>query len=99
MKGGSITAGLSQRVAMATKYTRRAEDGGWLAVKLTKGGVLTSLCEYTKVDVLRESGGRTFFKIADGNMSVGEEASLKTDNAAKYLADIGSSGAATVIVT
>lgn len=84
---------------MADKYTRRAEPSGWLSVRLVRGDDLVALCEYTKVQVLRESGGRTFFRIADGAISVGSEASLKTENAAKYLVDQGPAGAATVVAT
>lgn len=81
---------------MAKKYTRRAEDSGWLSVKLTTTGQLTALCEYTAVETLREEGGRTYFTILDGYINVGDEASLKTPNAAKYLANVGPTGAATL---
>jgi hypothetical protein len=83
---------------MADKFTRKAEASGWLSVRLTKGGTLTSLCEYTRVTNLRESGGRTYFTIADGYISVGEEASLTSANAARYLSDTGPGGAASLIV-
>lgn len=83
---------------MADKFTRRAEASGWLSVRLTRGGSLASLCEYTRVTNLRESGGRTYFTIADGYVSVGEEASLTSANAARYLSDAGPGGAASLIV-
>jgi hypothetical protein len=63
---------------MAIQFTRRAEASGWLTVKLTKTGAMTSLCEYTQVDVLRTSNNRTYFTIMDGSISPGEEASLTT---------------------
>jgi len=71
------------------RYTRRAESTGWLSVRLTKGGGLASLCEYTQVEILREAEGRTYFKITDGYISVGEEASLTTANAGVYLSSTG----------
>ncbi len=84
---------------MTDRYTRRAEDSGWLSVRLTRGGALTSLCEYTRVKVTREDAGRTYFIIKEGFTSVGEEASLKTENATKYLVAAGPGGAATVVAT
>jgi hypothetical protein len=83
---------------LADKFTRRAEASGWLSVLLTSSNTLTSLCEYTRVTKLRKSGGRTYFTIADGYVSPGKEASLRDENAAKYLADKGPDGAAALIV-
>ncbi len=83
---------------MADKFTRRAEDSGWLSVRLTKTGQLTGLCEYTAVRVTHESGGRAYFVIADGNIAVGQEASLTTANAAKYLSNTAPGGAASLVV-
>lgn len=83
---------------MTEKFTRRAESSGWLAVRLTKSNVLIALCEYTRVKIVREAGGRTYFIVADGYISVGEEASLSTANAAKYLSDTGPGGAAAITV-
>ncbi len=83
---------------MASKYTRRADQAGWLAVKLSKTGLLASLCEYTKVEVLRRANHRTYFTIMDGYVSPGEEASLSDANAALYLATIGPAGAASLSV-
>jgi hypothetical protein len=84
---------------MATKYTRRPDSTGWLSVRLTSTGQLAALCEYTQVDVTREAGGRTYFKIVDGYVSVGEEASLTSLNAARYLSAAGPSGIASLVVT
>ncbi len=81
------------------KFTRRAEASGWLSVRLSRSGQLTSLCEYTRVNVGRETDGRTYFTIADGFIAVGEEASLATANAAKYLSTVGPGGPVTVTVT
>lgn len=80
------------------RYTRRAEPSGWLSVRLSKGGQLTALCEYTRVTMLREADGRSYFVIADGFIAVGEEASLSLANAGKYLSADGPAGAATVTV-
>ncbi len=64
------------------KYTRRPDDSGWLGVLLTKSGQLGFLCEYTRVETLREAAGRLYFNIASGNSDhVGKEASLKKENA------------------
>jgi hypothetical protein len=84
---------------MAIKYTRRPDNSGWLSVRLTSTGQLTALCEYTQVDVTREAGGRTYFKIVDGYVSVAEEASLTSPNAARYLSAAGPSGIASLEVT
>jgi hypothetical protein len=81
------------------KFTRRADASGWLSVRLSRTGQLTSLCEYTRVKVVRDINGRTYFTIADGYVAVGEEASLTTANAAKYLSKVGPDGAVTVSVT
>lgn len=84
---------------MTEMFTRRADSSGWLTVRLTGSGQLTGVCEYTRVVVTREAGGRTYFTIADGFISVGSEASLKTENATKYLSAVGPGGAARVNVS
>jgi len=81
------------------KYTRRPDDSGWLAVLLSMSRQLAYLCEYTRVETLREAAGRLFFRIADGNSDyVGKEGSLKKENADKFLSDIPPGGPATVQV-
>nr|WP_298145273.1 hypothetical protein [uncultured Pseudomonas sp.] len=81
-------AGSRHSAVVATKYTRRADDSGWLGVRLEPSGSLVFICEYTKVIILNKVGGRTYFRISDGNGSyVGKEASLKDENALKFLAD------------
>lgn len=47
---------------------------------------------------MREEGGRTYFTIMDGTISVGKEASLTSANAAIYLNATGPAGAATMAV-
>ena len=84
---------------MPERYTRRAESSGWLTVRLTKGDKLISVCEFTGVDRVREVGNRTHFTIADGWIAVGDEASLTTANAKKYLSNVPPSGAAHLTVT
>jgi hypothetical protein len=81
------------------RFTRRAEASGWLSVRLSRTGQLTSLCEYTRVNVIRETDGRTYFTIADGSIAVSEEASLTTANAARYLSTVGPGDAVVVVVT
>jgi hypothetical protein len=51
------------------------------------------------VNVIRETDGRTYFTIADGFIAVGEEASLTTANAARYLSTVGPGDAVVVVVT
>jgi hypothetical protein len=80
-------------------FTRRAEDSGWLSVRLSRTSQLASLCEYTRVNVIRENSGRTYFTIVDGLIAVGEEGSLTTANAARYLSTVGPGSAVTVVVT
>lgn len=84
---------------MALKYTRRADQTGWLTVRLSKSGALTALCEYTQVEVLRSVAQRTFFKIVGGYVAPGEEASLTDINAAMYLVASGPVGPAYLSVT
>jgi hypothetical protein len=79
------------------KSTRRADDTGWLAVLLRDTGSVGFLCEYTAVEIAKETADRTFFRIADGNSAhVGKFASLKKQNAAKYFSDQGPGGPASV---
>lgn len=86
------------------KYTRRADDSGWLGVLLSDTGKLGFLCEYTRVAIVRKGTmgkekDRLFFKISDGNSDfVGQEASLKQQNADKFLSDDGPGGPAVVRV-
>ncbi|MFJ7313591.1 hypothetical protein ACIQVE_12645 [Pseudomonas sp. NPDC098747] len=92
-------SGSTHPSTVVTKYTKRAGDDGWLSVKLEPKGTLVALCEFTKVTLAKESGGRTYFRIADGNSEfVGQTASLKTENALKYLIDTPPTGPATVKV-
>jgi hypothetical protein len=81
------------------RYTRRPDDSGWLGVLLRDTGALGFLCEYTAVEITQDTGERTFFRIADGNSAyVGKIASLKKQNATKYLSAAGPGGPAAVRV-
>jgi hypothetical protein len=80
------------------KYTRRAEPSGWLIVRNAKTNARVALPEYTQVELQREDAGRTYFKIIDGYISVGQEVWLSSKNAAIFLSSIGPSGAATISV-
>jgi hypothetical protein len=94
----SIPTGVAQ-VQVTTNYTRRPDDSGWLAILLSSTSKRGALCEYTRVEITGERNGRFFFRIADGNSDyVGQVASLKDENAQKYLVDDGPSGPATVSV-
>jgi hypothetical protein len=90
--------GTNHQDEMKIKYTRRAEQSGWLTVKLSESGLLTSLCEYTKVMIVRSHSNRTYFKILDGHVSPGKEASLSNTNAEFFLKDAGPEGAASITV-
>jgi hypothetical protein len=91
--------GSSHQVTVVTKYSRRPDDSGWLRVRLEPSGDDAYLCEFTKVTLLREKGGRTYFKVGDGNSShVGEEASMGTQNAEKYLSSVAPKAPAIVKV-
>jgi hypothetical protein len=79
------------------KYTRRASDDGWLRIRLTSGA-FAFLCEYTRVELTKEAEGRVFFKVAEGYIAVGQEASLSKEHAAQYLSDSGPQGTANVVV-
>src|SRR5262245_36467844 len=82
-----------------TKYTRRPDDSGWLMVLLSGKRAIVPLCEYTELTILRETSERVFFRIADGNSEyVGEEASLRKENATKFLSKVGPGGPASVRV-
>ena len=81
------------------KFTRRAENSGWLLVRLVAAKAVVALCEFTKVELTREADGLVYFNIADGNSGfVGQEASLHKKNADLYLSDVGPNGPATVQV-
>lgn len=92
-------SGSTHTTQVQTLYTRRADDTGWLGVKLEPNGPVVFICEYTKVTLTKKINGRTYFRIAEGNGEyVGREASLKDENAAKFLKTGGLSGPATVQV-
>lgn len=79
-------------------FTRRAQDSGWLRVRLANGDD-EFLPEYTAVDVIGEAAGRTRFIIADGSISAGKEASVSTANAGRFLLAQGPGGAASMQAT
>jgi hypothetical protein len=81
------------------KYTRRPDDSGWLGVLLRDTASLGFLCEYTAVEITQELADRTFFRVADGaSAHVGKIASLRKQNAATFLSDVGPGGPASVRV-
>src|SRR6266852_4178079 len=81
------------------KYTKKGDDSGWLRVRLSDSARDGYLCEYTKVELIRETTERVFFRIADGNSDhVGKEASLRKDNADRLLSNIRPVGPATMEV-
>lgn len=69
-----------------TRYVRLPENtDGWLLIKLSPSQKEASICEYTKVTMVKSEGGRTYFKVADGLSSVGLVASLSDENARRLL--------------
>jgi hypothetical protein len=69
-----------------TRYVRLPEDtDGWLKIKLSPSQKEVSICEYTKVTMVKSEGGRTYFMVADGLSSVGLTASLSDENAKRLL--------------
>jgi hypothetical protein len=48
---------------VATKYTRRPDDSGWLAILLSPTNKRAALCEFTKVEIEGERDGRLFFEL------------------------------------
>lgn len=64
-----------------TRYTRAPFRDRWLLVRRERTGEKVSICEYTKVTMIKATGGRTYFRIADGHSDyVGETVSLSDDN-------------------
>lgn len=83
-------------IAGQTKYTRKAENPGWLRIRFaspqpsSSGPTLDGfLCEYTKVEIIKELAGRVFFRVADGATFVGAQASLSAAHAEQFLSDVG----------
>lgn len=56
---------------------------GWINA-LSSSGII-SLCEYTKVQLLRKSNGRVHFKILDGHIMPGHEAIITEYEVSKYM--------------
>lgn len=67
----------------AFRYTKAADDTGWLRVKLEPGGESAYLCEFVKVAISKEDA-RTQFAITEGQHK-GKQASLTKENAANCL--------------
>ncbi len=55
--------------------TKRSSGAGSLRL-------LAALRAYTRVNVIRETDGRTYFAVADGLIAAGQQTSLTTANAA-----------------
>jgi hypothetical protein len=54
------------------RYVRLPEDThGWVDVRLEKTGERRSLCEYTKVAMVKEEDDRTYFQVLDGHIAKG----------------------------
>lgn len=84
---------------MTVMYTRKAQASGWLVVGLVGSTDRAALCEYTRVRITREGGGKTYFIIEDGYVEPGREAWLSTPNVARYLSRTGPCPAAMMSVT
>lgn len=81
---------------VTTRYIRDDEATfGWVKVGLANGG-FESLCEFTKVTLIKHEGGKTYFRIADGWRSVGQVAWLSEAHA-DHLSDKAPTVAATTL--
>ncbi len=69
-----------------TRYTRAPFRSRWLQVLREQTGKQVAICEYTTVTMIKSTGGRTYFRIADGNSDyVGETVSLRNENVERCL--------------
>lgn len=71
-------------VTATTLFTKSIDTSGWLLVRLEPSGERVTLCEYTKVLVLKEAQARVFFTVLEGRYR-GKEASLSAENKSKCL--------------
>lgn len=85
----NATEGSAHVATVETRYTRAPFRSRWLQVRREKTGEKVSICEYTKVTMIKSTGGRTYFRIADGISDyVGESVSLADENIEKCLSKI-----------
>ncbi|MDR5792218.1 MULTISPECIES: hypothetical protein [unclassified Caballeronia] len=69
-------------VTVETRYLRLPDDThGWIDVIIEATRDRVSLCEYTKVALVKDDGERTYFRIQDGSIAVGQLASMKSSAA------------------
>ncbi|WBM70941.1 hypothetical protein OH773_01340 [Buttiauxella sp. WJP83] len=94
-------SGSTQKVTGKYRYTQSIDNTGWLWVKIepdTVNSVKKLLCDFTKVLLLKEEAGRTFFTILEG-VYAKKNASMSTKNAKKCLVSIKRSSGAIITVT
>jgi hypothetical protein len=69
-----------------TRYVKLPEDThGWIDIIIEETRARISICEYTKVGMIKDEGDRTYFNILDGSIALGKTASMKSSAAKKYL--------------
>ena len=75
---------------VATRFTKSLDTTGWLKVQLEADALgkkkqdFAFLCEFVKVAMAGDKGGRSYFVIKEGEHK-GRTASMKAENAAKCL--------------
>ncbi|SAK92440.1 hypothetical protein AWB75_06542 [Caballeronia catudaia] len=73
-------------VTVDIRYIRLPEDThGWVDVRLESTGERKSLCEYTKVALVKDEGDRTYFQVLDGGIAKGKVVSMNSKAAKEYL--------------
>lgn len=84
-------------VTATTLFTKSSDASGWLLIRLEPSGERVTVCEYTKILVLKESQGRVFFSVLEGRYK-GKEASLSAANKGTCLVSATRGAGATVTV-
>ena len=78
--------GSTHTVIVETRYIRLAEDThGWVDVRLKSTGDRYSLCEYTKVGMIRDEDDRTYFRVLDGPIAKGKVVWMNSTDAKYFL--------------
>ncbi|MDR0807380.1 MAG: hypothetical protein LBN41_11715 [Enterobacteriaceae bacterium] len=87
----------NQTVTGKIRYVKSIDTSGWLWVKLEPSKENVYLCEFTKVLLVKDESGRSYFSIMEGPYAK-KTASLSSVNAKKCLIQIKRSLGANIIV-
>jgi hypothetical protein len=82
----NTTPGSVHRATAKTLYTKSVDETGWLAVQLEPSGERVTVCEFTKVSVIKEDS-RVHFLILEGRYKK-RTASVSKENKSRCLADV-----------